>query len=174
MTLLGKIRQKSWLLLGFIVIALASFLINPDTIEKIFSKDPNIFGEVNGEKITREEYFDALMMLQQQAQQQGIPTTGLEEQAWQSVVQSKLIKQEFDKLGLKLTEEFFWNQLPTDPLFAQDPNFKAEDFKKEIEKGFAGKRHRYIKEYGLPADFSYNKKDESSNYLKVFTIKVEE
>ena len=47
-------------------------------------------------------------------------------------------------------------------------------FKKEIEKGFAGKHHRYIKEYGLPADFSYNKKDESSNYLKVFTIKVEE
>ena len=134
MTLLGKIRQKSWLLVGFIVIALASFLINPDTIEKIFSKDPNIFGEVNGDKITREEYFDALMMLQQQAQQQGMPTTGLEEQAWQSVVQSKLIKQEFDKLGLKLTEDFFWNQLPTDPLFAQDPNFKVEDFKKEIEK----------------------------------------
>lgn len=134
MTLLGKIRQKSWLLVGFIVIALASFLINPDTIEKIFSKDPNIFGEVNGDKITREEYIDALMMLQQQAQQQGMPTTGLEEQAWQSVVQSKLIKQEFDKLGLKLTEDFFWNQLPTDPLFAQDPNFKVEDFKKEIEK----------------------------------------
>lgn len=134
MTLLGKIRQKSWLLVGFIVIALASFLINPETIEKMFGKDPNIFGEVNGEKITREEYFDVLMLLQQQAQQQGMPTTGLEEQAWQSVVQSKLIKQEFEKLGLKLTEEFFWNQLPSDPLFAQDPNFKVQDFKKEIEK----------------------------------------
>ena len=53
-------------------------------------------------------------------------------------------------------------------------NVSRAKFKKEIEKGFAGKRHRYIKEYGLPADFSYNKKDESSNYLKVFTIKVEE
>lgn len=134
MTLLGKIRQKSWLLVGFIVIALASFLINPETLEKMIGKDPNIFGEVNGEKITREEYFDALMLLQQQAEQQGMPTTGLEEQAWQNVVQAKLIKQEFDKLGLKLTEEFFWNQLPFDPVFAQDPNFKVEDFKKEIEK----------------------------------------
>lgn len=134
MTFLGKIRQKSWLLVGFIVIALVSFLINPETMEKMFSKDVNIFGEVNGDKITREEYSDALMMLQQQAQQHGMPTTGLEEQAWQSVVQAKLIKQEFDKLGLELTEDFFWNQLPTDLLFAQDPSFKVEDFKKEIEK----------------------------------------
>lgn len=53
-------------------------------------------------------------------------------------------------------------------------NVSRSRFKKEIEKGFAGKPHRYISEYGLPADFTYNKKDESSNYLKVFTIKVEE
>lgn len=134
MTFLEQIRKKSWLVVTVIAVALVSFFVNPESIEKAFSKDPNIFGEVNGDKITREEYFDTLMMLQQQAQQQGMTTEGLEEQAWQSVVQAKLIKQEFDKLGLELTEDFFWNQLPTDPLFAQDPNFKVEDFKKEIEK----------------------------------------
>ena len=53
-------------------------------------------------------------------------------------------------------------------------NVSRSKFRNEIEKGFVGKKHRYIKEYGLPADFNYNKKDESSNYLKVFTIKVEE
>lgn len=133
MTLLGKIRQKAWLGVVFIMIALVSFVINTESLEKIFSKDPDVFGEVNGEKITREEYFDALMLLQNEAQQQGRPTDGLEEQAWQSVVQSKLIKQEFEKLGLKMTDEFFWNQLPTDPMFAQDPNFKVEEFKKMVE-----------------------------------------
>ena len=46
-------------------------------------------------------------------------------------------------------------------------------FKKDMEKGFAGVPHRYLAEYGLPADFVYNKKDENSNYLKVFTIKVD-
>ena len=51
-------------------------------------------------------------------------------------------------------------------------NVSRTKFKKEIEKGFAGIKHRYLKEYGLPADFTYNKKDERSNYLKVFTIKV--
>ena len=134
MTLLGQIRKKSWLVVVFIAVALVSFFINPDTVEKMMGNDPNVFGEVNGEKITREEYLETLNMMQQQAQQQGQSPNGLEEQAWQSIVQSKLIKQEFEKLGLKMTEEFFWNQLPFDPMFAQNPNFNVSDFKKQIEQ----------------------------------------
>ena len=53
-------------------------------------------------------------------------------------------------------------------------NVSRDKFKKEIEKGFKGHKHRYISEVGLPADFRYNEKEESSNYLKVFTIKVDQ
>ena len=53
-------------------------------------------------------------------------------------------------------------------------NLSKSKFKQEIEKGLAGRKHRYLAEYGLPADFVYNKKDGSSNYLKVFTIKVDQ
>lgn len=52
-------------------------------------------------------------------------------------------------------------------------NVIKEKFKKQIEKGFQGRKHRYLAEYGLPRDFRWNKKEESSNYLKVFTIKVD-
>ena len=52
-------------------------------------------------------------------------------------------------------------------------NVTKEKFKKQIEKGFQGRKHRYIEEYGLPGDFRWNKKEESSNYLKVFTIRVD-
>ena len=52
-------------------------------------------------------------------------------------------------------------------------NVTKEKFKKQIEKGFQGRKHRYVAEYGLPADFRWNKKEESSNYLKVFTIRVD-
>ena len=52
-------------------------------------------------------------------------------------------------------------------------NVSKAKFKKEIEKGFAGVKHRYLAEYGLPADFAYNKMDRNSNYLKVFTMKVD-
>ena len=52
-------------------------------------------------------------------------------------------------------------------------NVTKEKFKKQIEKGFQGRKHRYLAECGLPGDFRWNKKEESSNYLKVFTIKVD-
>ena len=52
-------------------------------------------------------------------------------------------------------------------------NVSRDKFKKEIEKGFKGQKHHYISEVGLPADFRYNEREESSNYLKVFTIKVD-
>ncbi|MBF0818589.1 class I SAM-dependent rRNA methyltransferase [Streptococcus acidominimus] len=51
-------------------------------------------------------------------------------------------------------------------------NLPLEKFKKEIEKGFGSCKHRYLETYRLPGDFVSNKKDESSNYLKVFTIQV--
>lgn len=52
-------------------------------------------------------------------------------------------------------------------------NVSVEKFRQQIEKGFDSKKHRYIADYRLPADFTINKHDESSNYLKVFTIRVE-
>ena len=51
-------------------------------------------------------------------------------------------------------------------------NVSRKKFIEQIDKGFAGKEYQILKEYGLPADFIYNKKDESSNYLKVIIMKV--
>ncbi|HFI0119503.1 TPA: class I SAM-dependent rRNA methyltransferase [Streptococcus suis] len=52
-------------------------------------------------------------------------------------------------------------------------NVSVEKFRQQIEKGFGSQKHRYLADYRLPADFTINKNDESSNYLKVFTIRVE-
>jgi len=150
MAILGEIRKRSWLLVGVIALALLAFLVNPDTIDKVFGKNPNILGKVNGEEITREELNDQLFIMQQQAQQQGQPTKGLEEQAWQILVQSKLIKQQFENTGLKLTDETFWSQLQYDPIFAQNQqyfdekgNFKLQEIKSEIEKSQATNPENY-------------------------------
>ncbi len=150
MAILGEIRKRSWLLLGVIALGLVSFLFNADTFDKMFSKNPNVFGKVNGDDITRDEFNDQLFIMQQQAQQQGQPTKGLEEQAWQILVQSKLIKQQFDKMGLKLTDEIFWSQLQYDPIFAQNQqyfdekgNFKLQQLKSEIEASQASNPESY-------------------------------
>ena len=51
-------------------------------------------------------------------------------------------------------------------------NVSSQKFTEQIDKGFAGRSYQILNKYGLPADFAYNKKDESSNYLKVISMKV--
>jgi len=51
-------------------------------------------------------------------------------------------------------------------------NVSRQKFIEQIDKGFAGRSYQILNKYGLPADFAYNKKDESSNYLKVISMKV--
>ena len=141
MAILGQIRNRPWLLMAIIAIAMLAFVVNPDSLEKLFGAKPGVYGKVNGDEISKEDYENQLFILQQQAQQQGQPTKGLEEQAWQMVVQSKLIEQQFDKMGLTLTDDMFWNQLQFDPMFAQNKenfdakgNFKVQEIKKQIEE----------------------------------------
>lgn len=51
-------------------------------------------------------------------------------------------------------------------------NVSRQKFTEQIDKGFAGRSYQILNKYALPADFVYNKKDESSNYLKVISMKV--
>lgn len=141
MAILGQIRNRPWLLMGIIAIAMLAFVVNPDSLQKLFGAKPGVYGKVNGDEITKEDFDDQLFILQQQAQQQGQPSKGLEEQAWQMVVQSKLIQQQFVKMGLKLTDDMFWNQLQYDGMFAQNKenfdakgNFKLQEIKKQIDE----------------------------------------
>ena len=85
------------------------------------------------------------------------------------------LERKYKDLNQEISRVFGWDEYDWANNF-RDYARKVEGlikFKKEIEKGFAGVPHRYLAEYGLPADFVYNKKDENSNYLKVFTIKVD-
>ena len=51
-------------------------------------------------------------------------------------------------------------------------NVSRQKFTEQIDKGFVGRSYQILNKYGLPADFAFNKKDESSNYLKVISMKV--
>lgn len=53
-------------------------------------------------------------------------------------------------------------------------NMTVNQFKKQIIKGFGNRRPESMCLQQLPSDFTINKADERSNYLKVFTIKVRE
>ncbi len=51
-------------------------------------------------------------------------------------------------------------------------NITVAQFEKQLEKGFGTTKHDYLSLQRLPSDFTINQADDSSNYLKVFTIKV--
>lgn len=51
-------------------------------------------------------------------------------------------------------------------------NLSLDQFKKEVEKGFGDVAHTYSDTKQLPSDFAVNAADPTSNYLKVFTIYV--
>lgn len=140
MAVLGEIRKRPILLMGIIALALLAFVVNPDSMDKFFGKNPNILGSVNGEDITREEYDQQMYMLREQYSQQGLPTDGLENMVWENLVQAKLIKQKFEEMGFEMNDDYFWSQLQFDPQFAQDSanfdskgNFKVQELKNQIE-----------------------------------------
>ncbi|MFC3928481.1 class I SAM-dependent rRNA methyltransferase [Streptococcus caprae] len=51
-------------------------------------------------------------------------------------------------------------------------NLTMGQFKKQIAKGFGQIKYRELSVQQLPSDFTINNNDESSNYLKVITLKV--
>ena len=48
MAVLGQIRNRPWLLMGIIALAMLAFVVNPDSLEKLFGANPGVFGKVNG------------------------------------------------------------------------------------------------------------------------------
>ena len=70
MAVLGEIRNRPWLLMGIIAVAMLAFVVNPDSLEQLFGAKPGVYGKVNGDEITKEDFDDLLFILQQQAQQQ--------------------------------------------------------------------------------------------------------
>lgn len=126
MAILGQIRKRNGLLIGFVAVALLLFLLGGIDWSTIGSKDPNVMGKVNKEAITRQEYYDQLQFLSAQYQGQ-YPQNMLEGQVWGSLVQNKLAEQKFNQAGLILTDKMIWEMAKLSPLFANNPQFKDKN-----------------------------------------------
>ncbi|MGM5630075.1 SurA N-terminal domain-containing protein [Apibacter raozihei] len=134
MTILGRIRQQTGLLIGIVTLALLAFLVPWDTVSSFFlgQKDPNVFGKVNKEAITRQEYYDQLNFLSSQYQGQ-YPENLLEGEVWNSLVQNKLTEQKFNSAGFILTDKMIWDIAKAAPMFANDARFKDKNGKVNIQ-----------------------------------------
>ncbi|HZH87403.1 MAG TPA: peptidylprolyl isomerase [Brumimicrobium sp.] len=119
MALIGKIREKSWLLIAVVGIAMLAFIIGDlDFLGNGPQEDVYGIGTVDGEKVDEQQYELFLnnarnnIMQNKQQQNPSVQPRYTEEdeksavqQAWQTSIIDGLMRKEYDKLGL-IVDEF--------------------------------------------------------------------
>lgn len=116
MAIIGKIREKSWLIVGLIGLALIAFILT-DYNSWFGYKDNMVgYGSVNGENVDTRLYETAVnnykAMDQNEFQQQQREYSPKDEQnsenkAWNAIVDSLLLRNEFDALGINVSDREF-------------------------------------------------------------------
>ena len=110
MALIGKIREKSWLLIVVVGIALIAFILPELTKGSTPDFGP---GSVDGNKVNQELYSQRVMevgmMDEQQAAQQQRPYTAEDQEnsqdkAWGSIVEDMIFDKEYDALGIDVSQ----------------------------------------------------------------------
>lgn len=112
MSILGKIREKTALLLiviiGGVVLFLVQDAVNSST--SIFASDDNSVGEFHGESVHRKEYDTEMDKLKYSFQVNQGKTPNefeqrrLQNEAWSRLIFSKVFTVQFDELGLEITK----------------------------------------------------------------------
>lgn len=82
-----------------------------ESLPSLLNQNKINVGEVNGDKITTQEYQDLIEEIQTVYEVQGQSTTGedalnrIKDEAWNNFIQNQLIQQECEKLGLSVSDE---------------------------------------------------------------------
>ncbi|MBN3581687.1 SurA N-terminal domain-containing protein [Algoriphagus aestuarii] len=113
MALIKQIRQRTGLAIGVIAGGLILFLLGGDLLSpnsSILNSNQNIVGEIAGEEITYEEYVASVEQFRAAFQQRTgrAPSEpemfSVREQAWQAIIVEKVFNEEYDKLGLTISD----------------------------------------------------------------------
>ena len=127
MAILGKIRERSMFLIIIIALALFSFVLTGlfDANSPLFNKNTNDIGEINGEKISREEF---AQLVDQQRASTNNRTSQIQnvKSAWDNLVREKVYKTQLEKSGIVVGEKDVWDAIVSQPFVQNSPIFKNE------------------------------------------------
>lgn len=113
MALIKQIRQRTGLMIGVIAGGLILFLLGGDLLSpnsSLLGGGQNIVGEIAGEDITYEEYIARVEEYKAANQQRTgrVPSEvemySIREQAWQSMIVERVFSEEYEKLGLTISD----------------------------------------------------------------------
>lgn len=136
MAIIGKIREKSWLLVGIVGLALFAFILS-DYQSWVGGPEQVGYGTIDGEPVDfrlyekASENYRASDEMEYQRQQR--PYTlrdqaASENKAWNAIVDSMILQKEFDALGISVSDREFDSYLYGHDGFTVMPSI-AENFK---------------------------------------------
>lgn len=155
MALINTIREKSSWAVGVVAIGLLLFIVGGDLIggnNRLFNRNENVVGEVAGEKVEFTEFQAAVeqakqQFVSQQGRQPDEQTMGyLREQAWNQTIYRIAFQKEFDKLGLKVSDDELTDMVQgknvhpsikqafTDPKTGQFDRTKVIEYLRNLDK----------------------------------------
>jgi peptidyl-prolyl cis-trans isomerase D len=114
MALINTIREKSGWAVGTVAVGMLLFIVGGDLIggrSQLFNRQDTTVGEVNGDDISIEEFNAAVEQAKEgfAAQNGRQPNEqelqGIRDQAWNQIVFKRAFQPQFDKLGLKVSDE---------------------------------------------------------------------
>lgn len=132
MALIGKIRDKSWLILVFVGVAMIAFIMGGwDSIFGGYSNSVNI-GEIYGESVDYNKFNEEVKIAEENnrasAEQNGQEAQPVDVDAvWNSFVEKEILNKEYASLGLEVSDNEFDAYLYGTDGFSVQP---------ELEQGF--------------------------------------
>lgn len=121
MAVLSKIRQRSFVLIVIIALALFSFVLADVIQSGGFGSNSNHVGSVNGTDISSIEFMQKVAQVEKQGQ--NTSNTQAVNSVWEQQVRSIIIGDQIEKLGLGIAGEQLVNVIKENPFFAQNPQF---------------------------------------------------
>jgi peptidyl-prolyl cis-trans isomerase D len=126
MSIIQSIREKAaWLVFGIIGLSLIGFLLM-DAFQGgggqgVFAGDNTVVGNINGKKLDYVDYEKRRSSLEEQYKASGYPVNemtqqNIQEQVWGQFVEETVLEEEYEALGLVVTEKEF-----NDILFGANP-----------------------------------------------------
>ncbi|MDC9721677.1 MAG: peptidylprolyl isomerase [Urechidicola sp.] len=125
MAILSKIRERTFILILIIGMALFAFVIG-DAINKNGGPTRmDVVGEINGEEISREE-FSQILEVYKSRSNSSISDIQTLNAVWDGFVRERVFKEQLELAGIVVGENDVWENLISNPNFQSDPSFQNE------------------------------------------------
>lgn len=121
MAVLGKIRQKTGLLIFLIALALIIFVVQGALENGFFGSNANNIGSVNGTDIDAQTFMRKVAQVEKQ--NQNMSNTQAMNNVWEQELRGIIVGEQVEKLGLGIADDQLINVIKTNPYFSQNPQF---------------------------------------------------